>query len=161
MLAGERPEELADELEVLAPTLYRWKKQALIDDGRAPGLKSYEPDELARARRRIKDLETELELVEIVRPKRLGPVVRGLTDPLARRNYPCGPLGPSGGAAWKKCGAPSGTNLTSGTWSRKKATSAAAWRLLYVRVETSNQVTSSRRRAGSSTTTISWRHCGN
>jgi transposase len=109
MLAGERPEELADELEVSAPTLYRWKKQALIDDGRAPGLKSYEPDELARARRRIKDLETELELVkaagalsngeEVVRPKRLGPVVRGLTDPLARRNYPWGPLGPSGGAA--------------------------------------------------------------
>jgi len=64
---------------------------------------------LTWARRRIKDLETELELVkaagalsngeEVVRPKRLGPVVRGLTDPLARRNYPCGPLGPSGGAA--------------------------------------------------------------
>ena len=31
MLAGERPEELADELEVSAPTLYRWRKQALID----------------------------------------------------------------------------------------------------------------------------------
>ena len=102
MLAGERPEELADELEVSAPTLYRWKKQALIDAGRAPGLKSYEPDELARARRRIRNLETESALSngeEVVRPKRLGPVVRGLTDPLARRNYPCGPLGPSGGAA--------------------------------------------------------------
>ena len=109
MLAGERPEELADELEVSAPTLFRWKKQTLIDAGRAPALKSYEPDELARARRRIKDLETELELVkaagalsnseEVVRPKRLGSVVRGLTDPLARRNYPRGPLGPSGGAA--------------------------------------------------------------
>jgi transposase len=79
MLAGERPEELADELGVSAATLYRWKKQALIDAGRKPGLKSYEPDELARARRRIKDLETELELVkaasalfngeEVVRPK--------------------------------------------------------------------------------------------
>jgi hypothetical protein len=30
----------------------------------APGLKSYEPDGLAWARRRIKDLETELELVK-------------------------------------------------------------------------------------------------
>ena len=79
MLAGERPEELADELEVSAATLYRWKKQALIDAGRKPGLKSYEPDELARARKRIKDLEAELELVkaasalfngeEVVRPK--------------------------------------------------------------------------------------------
>jgi transposase-like protein len=79
MLAGERPEDLAEELEVAAGTLYRWKKQALIDAGRKPGLKSYEPDELARARRRIKDLEAELELVkaasalfngeEVVRPK--------------------------------------------------------------------------------------------
>jgi transposase-like protein len=79
MLAGERADDLADELGVSAATLYRWKKQALIDVGRKPGLKSYEPDELARARRRIKDLEAELELVkaasalfngeEVVRPK--------------------------------------------------------------------------------------------
>jgi transposase len=79
MLDGERPEDLAEELKVSAATLYRWKKQALIDAGRRPGAKSYEPDELARARRRIKDLETELELVKaasalfngeaVVRPK--------------------------------------------------------------------------------------------
>jgi transposase-like protein len=79
MLAGERPEELAGELDVSAATLYRWKKQAMVDAGRRPGPKSYEPDELARARRRIKDLEAELELVkaasdlfngqEVVRPK--------------------------------------------------------------------------------------------
>ena len=62
-----------------AGTLYRWKAQALIEAGRKPGVKSYQPDELARARRRIKDLESELELVkaasalfngeEVVRPK--------------------------------------------------------------------------------------------
>jgi transposase-like protein len=79
LLDGERPEHLADELEVSAATLYRWKRQALIDAGRRSGLKSYEPDQLARARRRIKDLEAELELVktasalfngeEVVRPK--------------------------------------------------------------------------------------------
>src|ERR1035441_6246543 len=79
MLDGERPEELAEELEVSAATLYRWKRQALIDAGRKPGIKSFEPDELDRARRRIKDLEAELELVkaasalfngeEVVRPK--------------------------------------------------------------------------------------------
>jgi transposase len=68
MLAGERPENLGDELEVSAATLYRWTRQALIDAGRKPGLKSYEPDELARARRRIKELETELELVKAARP---------------------------------------------------------------------------------------------
>src|SRR5664280_325924 len=75
MLSGE----LAEELEVSATALYRWKKQALVDAGRMPGVKSYAPDELARARRRIKDLESELELVkaasalfngeEVVRPK--------------------------------------------------------------------------------------------
>ena len=79
MLEGERPEELAAELGVSTATLFRWKKQALIDAGRKPGTKSHEPDELARARQRIKDLETELELVkeasalfngeEVVRPK--------------------------------------------------------------------------------------------
>lgn len=79
MLAGERVEELAAELEVPAGTLYRWKAQALIDAGRKPGQKSYEPDELARARRRIKDLEDELAAVkaasalfngeEVIRPK--------------------------------------------------------------------------------------------
>jgi transposase len=79
MLDGERPEELADESGASTSTLYRWKKQAVIDAGHKLGLKSYEPDELARARRRIKDLDTELELVkaasalfngeEVVRPK--------------------------------------------------------------------------------------------
>jgi transposase len=79
LLAGEPVQELADELGVSIATLHRWKHQALVDVGRKPGLKSYEPDELARARRRIKDLEAELELVkaasalfngeEVVRPK--------------------------------------------------------------------------------------------
>jgi transposase-like protein len=79
MLAGERVEEVARDLEMSAATLYRWKRQALIDVGRKPGVKSFEPDELDRARRRIKDLEAELELVkapsalfngeEVVRPK--------------------------------------------------------------------------------------------
>ena len=79
MLDGERVADVALELGVLAGTLFRWKKQALIDTGRRPGQKSYEPDELARARRRIKELEAELEMVkaasalfdgtEVVRPK--------------------------------------------------------------------------------------------
>jgi transposase-like protein len=63
MLAAERVEELAAEFDVAAATLYRWKHQVLIDAGRKPGIKSYEPDVLARARRRIKELESELESV--------------------------------------------------------------------------------------------------
>ena len=64
MLDGERVEELAVKLGVNPTTLYRWKHQALIDVGAKPGKKSYEPDELAQARRRIKELETELEMVK-------------------------------------------------------------------------------------------------
>ena len=77
--AQSAPRVLTDELQVAEATLSRQKKQALIDAGRKPGTKSYEPDELARARQRIKDLEAELELVrkasalfngeELVRPK--------------------------------------------------------------------------------------------
>ncbi len=33
LLGGERVEDLAGEVEVSAQTLYRWKKQALIDAG--------------------------------------------------------------------------------------------------------------------------------
>ncbi len=79
LVEGERVEDLALESEVSVQTLYRWKKQALIDAGVKPGVKSFEPDELQRARRRIKDLEDELALVkaasalfngeEVVRPK--------------------------------------------------------------------------------------------
>jgi len=64
MLAGEPVGELAAELGVGSGTLYRWRRQALIDAGRAPGVNSYEADRLAAARRRIRDLEAELKLVK-------------------------------------------------------------------------------------------------
>ena len=64
MLAGETVKDLAAELSVNDSTLYKWRRQALIDAGQSPGLKSYEADRLAQARRRIKDLEDELKLVK-------------------------------------------------------------------------------------------------
>jgi transposase len=64
MLAGERVKDLAAELGVANPTLSKWRRQALIDAGESPGLKSYEADRLAQARRKIKDLEDELKLVK-------------------------------------------------------------------------------------------------
>lgn len=64
MLAGERVKDLAVEIGVSDATLYKWRRQALIDTGQSPGLKSYEADRLAQARRRIKDLEDELKLVK-------------------------------------------------------------------------------------------------
>jgi transposase-like protein len=64
MLAGEAVKDLAVELGVSDATLYKWRRQALIDAGQGPGIKSYEADRLAQARRRIKDLEAELKLVK-------------------------------------------------------------------------------------------------
>lgn len=64
MLSGEDVKELAAELHVADATLYKWRRQALIDAGESPGVKSYEADRLAQARRRIKDLEDELKLVK-------------------------------------------------------------------------------------------------
>ena len=64
MLAGEAIKDLADELGITMETLYRWRRQALIDTGRRPGVKSFEADPLAAARRRIQELEAELEMVK-------------------------------------------------------------------------------------------------
>jgi len=64
MLAGEQVKDLAAELGIRDVTLYRWRRQALIDAGQRPGAKSFDPDPLERARRRIKELEAELEVVK-------------------------------------------------------------------------------------------------
>ena len=63
MLAGEAVKDLAVELGISEHTLYRWRRQALIDAGERPGAKSYEADPLQAARRRIIELEAELKLV--------------------------------------------------------------------------------------------------
>src|SRR5687767_8866858 len=63
MLAGEAVKDLAAQLGVPDHTLYRWRRQALVDAGRRPGAKSYEADPLLAARRRIKELEAELKMV--------------------------------------------------------------------------------------------------
>jgi transposase-like protein len=62
LVAGEKVTALANELGVSEPTLYSWKRQALIDAGRAEGIKSFEADELAQALKTIAELETELEI---------------------------------------------------------------------------------------------------
>jgi len=64
MLAGEAVRDLAAELGISSGTLYKWRRQALIDAGRRPGAKSYEADPLLQARRRIKELEAELKAVK-------------------------------------------------------------------------------------------------
>ena len=64
MLAGEAIKDLADDLGITIETLYRWRRQALVDTGQRPGVKSFEADPLAAARRRIQELEAEVEMVK-------------------------------------------------------------------------------------------------
>ncbi len=64
MLAGEAVKDLAVELGIAGVTLYKWRRQALIDAGQRPGLKSYQADPLEAARRRIIELEAELKVVK-------------------------------------------------------------------------------------------------
>ena len=64
LVAGEKVSSLSKEFGVSEPTLYRWKRQALIDAGRAEGIKSFEADELAQALKTIAELEAELEAVK-------------------------------------------------------------------------------------------------
>ena len=64
LLAGEPVKDLAVELGVSSWTLYRWREQARVDAGGTPSGKSYESDPLAAARRRIVELDEELELVK-------------------------------------------------------------------------------------------------
>jgi transposase-like protein len=69
--------QVAHDLQISDQTIYTWRKQSLVDAGQEPGLTSVEKAELASARRRIAELETELAihqraaelLKEAVRPK--------------------------------------------------------------------------------------------
>jgi len=47
----------------VTPPLDRWDRRALIGVGWEPGVKSFEPDERDQGRRRIQDLQAQLELV--------------------------------------------------------------------------------------------------
>jgi transposase-like protein len=62
--AGRPVRVVATELGLAEATVYRWKAQDLIDRGITPGVSTSERGELAAARRRIQELETELVLVK-------------------------------------------------------------------------------------------------
>jgi transposase-like protein len=84
--AGRPVRVVAVELGLAEATVYRWKAQDLVDRGLKAGLSTSERGELAAARRRIRELETELALVkqaaalfeEGVRPKAKYPVIAEL-----------------------------------------------------------------------------------
>jgi transposase len=58
--AGRPIAEVAKALGISAQSIYTWRRQDRIDKGLTPGLSSPEKEELAAARRRIAQLETEL-----------------------------------------------------------------------------------------------------
>jgi transposase-like protein len=74
---GRPVAEVAAELEIAAASIYRWRQQAQIDAGEKPGLSSVQSAELVAARKRIRELESEVailrratkELRDVVHPK--------------------------------------------------------------------------------------------
>jgi len=59
---GRSVSVVAAETGVSEATVYRWREQDRVDRGEQLGLSSVERVELAQARRRIRELETELEI---------------------------------------------------------------------------------------------------
>ena len=65
LVRGGRPVSVvAAEIGVSEATVYRWRLQDRVDRGERAGLSSAEQSELAVARRRIRELETELEITK-------------------------------------------------------------------------------------------------
>ena len=76
---GRKVSEIAAELEVSEQTIYSWRRQARIDAGVEPGISTSEQAELAAARRRIRELETELAI-----HRRATELLKEKTDPKGR-----------------------------------------------------------------------------
>jgi transposase len=57
---GRRVAEVAAELGISDQSIYTWRRQARIDAGIEPGLTSGEKAELVAARKRIRELETDV-----------------------------------------------------------------------------------------------------
>lgn len=58
--AGRKIADVARDLGISNQTIYTWRRQDRIDRGLEPGLSSAEKAELVAARKRIRELETEL-----------------------------------------------------------------------------------------------------
>jgi transposase len=82
--AGRSIADVARDLEISDQSIYTWRRQDRIHRGLQPGLTSGEKGELAKAKRRIAELETELhamrramELVRAVVPQKEVPGGQG------------------------------------------------------------------------------------
>ena len=61
---GRPVTQVAYELDIHPVTLHKWIRQDDIDHGRRPGTVTVESAELKAARRRIRELETELAIIK-------------------------------------------------------------------------------------------------
>ena len=74
--AGRPIAEVAQALGISDQSIYTWRRQDRIDRGLEPGLTSPEKAELATAKRRIAELETELQAM-----RRAMELVRAVVPP--------------------------------------------------------------------------------
>jgi transposase-like protein len=73
---GRKVAEVAADLGVSEQSIYTWRRQARIDAGVEAGLTSAEKAELAAARRRIREFETEVAI-----HRRATELLKGETSP--------------------------------------------------------------------------------
>ena len=74
--AGKPVAEIAEQLGITAQTVYNWRNQDHVDRGIRAGLSTSESAELTAARKRIRELETELEVT-----RRANELLRAQSDP--------------------------------------------------------------------------------
>lgn len=74
--AGRPVAEIAALLGVTGQTIYNWRNQDEIDRGLRAGMSTSESVELTAAKKRIRELETELAVT-----KRANELLKGQTDP--------------------------------------------------------------------------------
>jgi transposase-like protein len=81
--AGRRVAEVAADLGISEQTIYTWRRQDRVDRGLEPGLSSAEQAELVAARKRIRELETELAV-----HRRASELLKDREDPKTVRGDP-------------------------------------------------------------------------
>ena len=80
VVAGRRVEDIAHGLGISDQTVYSWRRQDRVDRGLESGLTTGERAELISARRRIRELETELAV-----HRRAAELLKGASTPKGSR----------------------------------------------------------------------------